>query len=306
MTKTVLILGASGKIGIHSARAFEAAGWEVRRFNRATGDMAQAAMGCDVILNGMNPPNYHNWAEIIPQITADVIKAARASGATVILPGNVYVYGNTPGTWDETTPHRPCSRKGAIRAEMERTYRDSGVQVINLRAGNFIDPDRNGDVMSVMILNAVAKGKFTYGGPGTVVTTWAYLPDWARAAVMLAERRADLATYEDIPFAGNALTLNEIKARVERLLGYDLRSGRFPWWLITLSAPVWELARELREMRYLWQVDHRLSGAKLARLLPEYHDTDLDDILLAALPKDLQGKSTSTQTKRWREASATT
>ena len=45
-------------------------------------------MGADVIDNGLNPPNYHNWAKLIPQITADVIAAAKASGATVLLPGN--------------------------------------------------------------------------------------------------------------------------------------------------------------------------------------------------------------------------
>ena len=86
MTKTVLILGASGKIGTHAARAFATNGWTVRRFNRATEDMTQAAMGCDVIVNGMNPPNYHNWAEIIPQITRDVLAAApRREGADLLL-----------------------------------------------------------------------------------------------------------------------------------------------------------------------------------------------------------------------------
>jgi len=34
MTNTVLILGGSGKVGRHSAIAFERAGWTVRRFDR--------------------------------------------------------------------------------------------------------------------------------------------------------------------------------------------------------------------------------------------------------------------------------
>ena len=69
MTQTVLILGASGKIGTHAARAFARKGWEVRRFNRETDDMTEVAQGCDVIVNGLNPPNYHDWAGLIPLIT---------------------------------------------------------------------------------------------------------------------------------------------------------------------------------------------------------------------------------------------
>ena len=56
MTKTVLILGASGKIGRHSAAAFQKAGWTVRAYDRKTESMTRAAMGADVIVNGLNPP----------------------------------------------------------------------------------------------------------------------------------------------------------------------------------------------------------------------------------------------------------
>ena len=113
MTGTVLILGPSGKIGSHAARAFDAAGWEVRRYRRGT-DMTSAAQGVDVIVNGLNPPNYHDWARQIPAITAQVIAAARASGATVIVPGNVYVYGTAPGPWSEETPQQATTRKLAV------------------------------------------------------------------------------------------------------------------------------------------------------------------------------------------------
>lgn len=59
MTGTVLVLGASGSFGSHAAREFAAAGWQVRRYQRGT-DMVAAAQGADVIVNGLNPPNYHN------------------------------------------------------------------------------------------------------------------------------------------------------------------------------------------------------------------------------------------------------
>ena len=158
MTKTVLILGASGKIGAHSAKAFRDAGWTVRRYRRGT-DMAEAARGCDVVVNGLNPPAYHDWDRQIPRLTAQVIEAARASDASVILPGNVYHFGAQGGEWSEATPARPCARKGRIRQEMEQDYAASGVQAIVLRAGNFIDPDGNDDVMRTLLLRDIRRGK---------------------------------------------------------------------------------------------------------------------------------------------------
>ena len=198
MGGTVLILGGSGKIGRHAARAFAEAGWEVRRWTRGT-DMVEAARGADVIVNGLNPPNYHNWADLIPKITAEVIAAARASGATVIVPGNVYVYGDQGGEWSETTPQRPVARKGRIRKEMEAAYRDAGVRTIILRAGNFIDPEGDDDMLKQVYLRAIRKGRLTAPGNPAVMQAYCYLPDWARAAAGLAERRAGLATFEDIP-----------------------------------------------------------------------------------------------------------
>jgi nucleoside-diphosphate-sugar epimerase len=286
MSPTALILGPTGKIGSHAARAFGTAGWQVRSYRRGT-DMTEAARGCEVIVNGLNPPNYHDWARQIPAITGQVIAAARRSGATVILPGNVYVFGDKGGTWSETTPHTPVSRKGRIRAEMEQAYRDSGIRTITLRAGNFIDPDHNGDVMALLLLRNIARGRITAMGDPDVEQAYCYLPDWADAARRLAERRGSLEAFEDIPFPGHSFTLTQMKTLLETELGRPLAFERFPWWAITLAAPVWELARELREMRYLWNTPHRLDGAKLARLLPEFAPTDLRSVLRAALPGDI-------------------
>jgi nucleoside-diphosphate-sugar epimerase len=176
MTGTVLVLGASGKIGSHAARAFRSAGWQVRTHDRAKGDMTEDARGADVIVNGLNPPNYHNWARLIPEITERVITAARASGAMVIVPGNVYNFGAAPGTWSEHTPHRATTRKGHIRIEMERAYRDSGVQTLILRAGNFIDPEREDDVMGLFLMRNIRRGRLIYPGNPDTVQTYCYLP----------------------------------------------------------------------------------------------------------------------------------
>ncbi|NOX74775.1 MAG: epimerase [Alphaproteobacteria bacterium] len=289
MTKTALILGASGKFGRACSIAFKADGWSVRHYDRNT-DMTKAAIGADIIVNGLNPPAYHNWAKLIPAITADVIQAAKASGATVILPGNVYPLGDTPGIWDENTPHNPNSRKGHIRKEMEETYRraaQSGVQTINLRAGDIIDPDSSETIFDMVMFKGLTKGKLTLLGRADIPHAYCYVPDFARAAVALANKRDQLELYEDIPFAGQTLSGDEINETLENLLNRRLKVNQFPWLMMRLLSPFWELARELTEMRYLWNTAHQLSNKKLKRLLPGFEMTPNRVVLANALAHDI-------------------
>ncbi|MBI1169785.1 epimerase [bacterium] len=283
MSKIVLVLGASGLFGSHAAKAFAAAGWEVRKYKRGT-DMTKAAEGVDVIVNGLNPPMYHNWKTLIPAITKRVIAAGLASGATVLVPGNVYVYGREPGPWGPQTPQRPASRKGAIRVAMEADYRAAsarGLQVIILRGGDFLAPEVAGSFWNMVTLKSLARGRITTMTVPEVPRAYAYLPDMARAAVALAEKRADLPAFTDMPFAGYTLSMEDLKARLERLMGQRLKFTAFAWWQMTLAAPFWELARELREMRYLYDLPHALDPAPLAAVLPEFRPTPLDTVLAA-------------------------
>lgn len=286
MTQTVLILGASGKIGSHSSDAFRNAGWTVRCYKRGT-DMTTAARGADVIVNGLNPPGYNNWTKNIPAITNAVITAAKASGATVILPGNIYNFGWRTGIIDENTPHTPNTRKGQIRVNLERAYKDSGVPTIILRAGNFIDPNGNGDLMSLLMMRNIANGKITAAGDPDCMQAYAYVPDWARTAVMLAERRNELTRFADIPFSGHSFTVNQLRNHVAKVSGRKITVNRFPWWIMTALAPFWELAREMREMRYLYDMSHQISGDRLAKFLPNFTATDTVEVMHAGLPHDM-------------------
>lgn len=285
MTQTVLILGGSGKIGSHAAKTFAAAGWDVRMYDRKAGNMTAAAQGADVIVNGLNPPGYKDWERAIPAITAQVIDAAKSSGATVILPGNVYNYGRQPGVLDENTAWNAQTKKGRVRIAMEESYAAAGIQTIVLRAGNFIDPEGNGDIMSLLIMRDIAKGKVSATADPDTMQAYAYVPDWARAAVQLAEMREGLQQFEDIPFPGHAFTITDLRMQVSKHLGKEIKISRFPWWLMTVLSPFWTLARELREMRYLYEMPHQLSDTKFKRLLPNFQPTDLETVMQAGLPK---------------------
>ena len=107
--------------------------------------------------------------------------------------------------------------------------------------------------------------------------------DMARAAVGLATLGDALPAYADIPFAGHAFTINDLAARVARLTGRPMQIVQFPLWFFTALSPVWELARELREMLYLNRHPHWLDPDPLRHWLPGFQDTPLDAVILAHL-----------------------
>ena len=56
-----------------------------------------------------------------------------------------------------------------------------------------------------------------------------------------------------------------------------------PWGFLRVAGLVVPMFRELAEMRYLWNVPHRLAGERLTSLLGTVPATPLDDAMDATL-----------------------
>src|SRR5208283_2052498 len=129
---------------------------------------------------------------------ANTIAAARQSGARIIFPGNVYVFGRD--AWlvaDESFPQHPFTRKGAVRVEMERMLSEAAPEVRSLvvRAGDFFGPGAGSSSWFPLV---IAKGgrnlrKIVYPGRTGAGHSWAYLPDLAEAIVKLVALEDRLA-----------------------------------------------------------------------------------------------------------------
>ena len=294
----ILILGATGRFGRAAATAFQAAGWHVTQQARhwdAAQDghialdpadatsLAAVAGGHDVIVNALNPP-YPDWATEVPRLTQAVIAAAQASGATVMIPGNVYNYGAAmPEVLREDTPWDAQTRKGAIRIRMEQAYRDAGVHTIVLRGGDFIETGQSGNWFDAQIAAKAWKGQVVYPGPRDAVHAWAWLPDMARAAVGLVEKRNDFNPFVEFGFPGYALTGDALIQLIQQAVGRPVRVRSLPWPVVRALGLVSPLMRELVELRYLWQEPHRIDGTKLAAVLPDFVPTPPAEAIAAAL-----------------------
>jgi nucleoside-diphosphate-sugar epimerase len=287
MSRTALILGGTGRFGVATTRAFRAAGWQVREFRRGTDRLPDAALGADVIVNGWNPA-YPDWEAQLLGLIAEVIAAARASGAAILQPGNVYVYGDgSPERLTPDTPHRATNLLGRLRIAMEARLRDSGCRVILLRAGDFIDTAPSGNWFDRVIAKDAKKGRLSYPGDARIPHAWAYLPDLGAAAVALAEARDSLPPYCEVLFPGYTLTGEDLRAATERALGRPVRLRRMSLFPLRLAIPFWPMARGLVEMSYLWTMPHRLVDDRLARLDPTLPQTPVDQAIARALGVDV-------------------
>lgn len=305
-SQTVLVLGAGGRFGRAAVTAFSEAGWQVRAFVRPNrpaptargidaieGDafdatnVIEAARGADVIVHALNPP-YPLWSQDVPRQTESVLAAARATGATVMIPGNVYNYGSDmPATLREGTPHRPSTRKGMLREEMEQSFRraaDDGVHTVILRAGDFIEAAKTGNWFDTYVTAKIDRGVAVYPGPLNRVHAWAYLPDMARAFVALAERNDSATGFESFNYGGYNLTGAALIAALETHANRPLKTRGMPWLAMHLIAPFAPLIREVLEMRYLWTVPHEVDGSALREALPAFRPTPLADALAKTLP----------------------
>lgn len=314
MSRTALVLGASGGIGGEMARQLVAKGWKVRALKRGLGvpgrlldgvewiegdamnapDVTRAAEACDVIVHAVNPPGYRGWGQQVLPMIDNTIAAASVHGATVVLPGTVYNFG--PDAFPvlrEDSPQRPVTRKGKIRVELELRLRNAAeqgrIRVIVVRAGDFIGPSaRNNWLSQGMIRPGAVPAQVKLPSARGVGHQYAYLPDVAATMLALLEKGDRLPAFASYNFGGywdnDGAGLGRAIQRVVAAHGAKTpKLKAFPWWMIRLIAPFNETLREMMEMRYLWQQPVRMENRLLREVLGVEPHTPLETALTHTL-----------------------
>ena len=300
--KIALVLGATGGIGGAVAKRLAEAGWHIRALNRDAAkarlskpeyewkqgdalvakDALDAAQGVAVIVHAVNPPGYRNWGEVVLPMIDNSIAAAKAAGATIVLPGTVYNFG--PDAFPilrEESPQHPTTTKGAIRVEMEARLRrasESGVQAIIVRAGDFFGPGAANNWFSQGLLKVGQPvTSVMYPGRKGVGHQWAYLPDVAEIMFRLIENRQNLPAFASYHMEGVwDADGTKMIAAIEKAAGRTLKVRSFPWWALPFMAPFVTFFRELKEMRYLWSEPLKMDNTRLVATLGAEPRTPLD------------------------------
>lgn len=321
---TVLVLGGRGRFGLAAVQAFARGGWRVFAQLRPGAqaptvagvqwlaqsvDTPQAvaelvarvrqAGGAAVVVHALNPGQYTRpaWEREAEPLLHSGMAVAQALGATLMLPGNVYNFGQgMPPVLIEGAPHRPTTAMGRIRTEMEAglevaTQRGE-LRAVIVRAGNFFGQGQ-GTWLDRAMLTGIRRGKLVFPGPLDVATPWAYLPDLAQTFVAVARVRHALPAFESLHFSGHTLTGHEWVNALQTLAREQgwlrgneaLSVGGMPWPLIQGLGLFMPTLGALADLRYLWSQAHRLDN----RRLRERIDTEPHTPWPQALQRTLQG-----------------
>lgn len=268
MTTTHAVLGATGVVGREAIAALLARGRTVSSVARSAHQLAgatpivadlrdaasamRAMRGADVgYLTVGVPYTTTAWRRDWPTIMQNVIDACIAHGTHLVYLDNVYAYGTVDGPMTETTPIRPSSKKGAVRASLLRMLdaaaRDHGLEVTIGRSADFYGPGASTSAFTTFAIDKVAAGKppvwlFDSHQPHSMT----YTPDIGRALAVLGTDERARGRVWHLPTAP-ALTGAEY---LELATGVALRHTTMSMAAMRVGAMFLAEAREALEMAY--------------------------------------------------------
>lgn len=304
------VLGA-GQVGARVAGLLLARGHRVRVVRRGApgadrpglewtradlGDPAAAAAACrgaSVLYDCTNPPGYGTWARTLAPLRRGILEAARRTGAFLVSLDNLYAYGRPEGgRLTEAHPLRPCSDKGALRAELvgellEATARGE-VRATVGRASDFFGPGA-GDMSlhGERFVRGLARGRGAIAlGDPDLPRSYSYVPDVAAALVALGgdPARASGRVFH-LPVAWKEGSTRAFVEAFARPLGARARLWRIPRWVFRAIRPISRDLGAMAEMIYQWEspyvVDDDLIAATFG-LRATTMDVAVRDTLAAA------------------------
>ncbi|MGA1838662.1 NAD-dependent epimerase/dehydratase family protein [Herbiconiux sp. 11R-BC] len=272
-----LVVGA-GHIGGQLASRLAARGDEVRVATRSGTAVAgcaslrldasdpaaftAAATGAATIFLVTNPP-YWTWPVEWPPVFTAAIEAAHASGARLVIMGNLYAYGPTRTPMTEGSPLVTTETKGLVRKtgwlQAAEAAARGEIRVSEVRASDYFGPGVGGtNHLGAGFFTALRRSRTArvVGSPDAR-HSWSYLPDIVTTLVAAADAPGGTAADgSDAPAArvflvpSTTRTFREIAAETNALSGSHGRVAPWPRGLLRLVGVFSPLIREVRASSY--------------------------------------------------------
>ncbi|MFF3108286.1 NAD-dependent epimerase/dehydratase family protein [Kitasatospora sp. NPDC057904] len=217
--------------------------------------LTEAARGA-VAVHGCAAPPLHRWAAELPPLADALCAAAEASGAVLVLLGNLYGYGPVDGPLTEDLPLAATGRKGRVRAqvwERARALHEAGrIRAVEVRAADFFGPgvtDR-GHLAARVVPRVLAGRPVAVLGDPDAPHSWTYLPDVAAALAEAADDERAWGRAWHVPTVPPASARAMVAGLAEAAGTGPVAVRRTPPAVLALGSLVSPLLRELRETLY--------------------------------------------------------
>jgi len=180
--------GAAARYGTLPPASFEDVAADVTEREQ----LRRALAGADVVFH-CTQPAYTRWPQDFPAMTSGILAATAEAGAKLVFADNLYMYGPVDGPMTERTPPVAQTRKGKVRAamaaELLAAHREGRLRVVIGRSSDYFGPGGPNSAIGERFFKALLAGKKTsWFADLDQPHTMSYLPDMARAFVLLGER----------------------------------------------------------------------------------------------------------------------
>lgn len=280
------ILGAGGAIGVELAKALTAYTTDIRLVGRnpkkvnATDTLfpadlttaegvSKAVAGSEVcyLVVGFDYKT-KLWQERWPALIKDVVAACIAHNSKLVFFDNVYaIGGDNVKHITEASPISPCSKKGEVRAWVDRhilEHVEAGkLNAIIARAPDFFGPIKDKSMLMNLVYDNMAKGKASqWFCNADIVHTTGYTPDLAKGTAMLGNTPDAFNQIWNLPVDPTPITARQwVKLFANEMGGKD-KVSVLPSWGIKLLGIFIPIVGEMYEMRYQYDRAYVFDSSK--------------------------------------------
>lgn len=199
----------------------------------------------------------------------NVLRAAAEVGASVVLPGNVWVYG--PAKYnpvDMRHPLEPISELGRIKLDVQRTLLEvaekAGVCVDVVHLPDFYGPGVLNDLVKPIFLGAISGKAVRWIGDPDVPHEFIYIDDAARALTAISRAENPFGRRFNAPGRGTITPRRFIEMAFEAA-GRRPKIKRLSTLSIRLAAFLKKSIRRYSELLYLFNEELSLDGQAIKR-----------------------------------------
>ncbi|WP_336204700.1 NAD-dependent epimerase/dehydratase family protein [Nonomuraea sp. LPB2021202275-12-8] len=301
MGKHVVV--GSGQVGTHLATKLIAQGHEVTVVTRSgrgpagarkvAADVADRARltevtkGADVLYNCVNP-QYHRWLTDWPPMAESFLAAAEATGAVLVMLGNLYPYGPVTGPMTEDLPLSSTSPKAQVRAKMWAdalaAHQAGRIRMTEVRGSDYFGPGATDQsYLGDRFLVPLRAGRtISLLWPADLPHSWTYLPDVADALIVAGGDERAWGRPWHVPTT-EPLSFRQIGERMAALLGRPAPKIRtLPWPLVRTMGLFSPMVGELAHTRYQFVAPYELDSSAFQRTF-RVAPTPMDEALKVTL-----------------------
>jgi nucleoside-diphosphate-sugar epimerase len=208
------------------------------------------------------------WQEKWPLLIKNVVDACIKHNCKLVFFDNIYaIGGDNVKHISETSPVSPCSKKGEVRAEVDKIVLDainSGkLSAIIARAPDFFGPIKETSMLMIMVYDNLKKGKKAqWLCNANLIHSTGYAPELAKGTAMLGNDNLCYNQIWNLPVCQDKITgqdwvnlfATELKAsnKISVLPSFGLKI--LGWFIPVLG--------EVYEMRYQYDRDYFFDSTK--------------------------------------------